>query len=111
MEDRELSVRIVKAVTEWQQVRESLKALRQKRVATLCEVAEQEPSSHVDQLVPCWKDWQDGVEDRTLAPESEWCDGCRQRAAVHRDVRALSKRHGALMRSILSLAKSHRGKQ
>ena len=94
-----------RAAILFDQARREAVRIKFERGACLCELAERaEPETNWDGTDPCWKNWQDGPEDRTLAAESEWCDTCRRRQRLHEQYRVAMKIRGARMRQFFRLA-------
>lgn len=79
--------------------------LRQLRVTTYCDRAEPNGGTGLvdrSQEEPCWKGREDRGEDRRLlvAPEN-WCDGCKKRQEIHEHYRAVVKKRGVAMTTLM----------
>ena len=104
--DCDLSVALIR----WEIAREKAADLREARAQIECTrviaySADLDAGEAYDPPLACWKDWRDGVEDKSLAPESEWCESCRKRQRIHEQYRAATKHRGAKLREMRRLAK------
>jgi hypothetical protein len=55
---------------------------------------------------PCWKPIGHDEDGRPIySPQSEWCESCRRRQAIHEQWRAAKKSHGPLLRRVRMLAR------
>ena len=107
--DCDLSVALIR----WEIAREKAAELREARAAIECEHVSADETAAIEcsgflsstPPTPCWKDWRDGIEDRTLAPQSEWCESCRARQRIHEQYRAATTHRGAKLREMRRLAK------
>ena len=104
--DCDLSVALIR----WEIAREQAADLREARPRIECRrvmsyATDLDAGEAHDPPLACWKDWRDGIEDRTLAPQSEWCDSCRARQRNHEQYRAATKHRGAKLREMRRLAK------
>ena len=103
--------RIAQAALRWKSARSRSEKLEKKRNAILCERSNKVPWGDPDApftteegscwkgIVPAYADGsEEGVEPRRLTPE-EQCESCRERYAVHLDLKQANRRRGAAERS------------
>ncbi len=100
---------IEQAAIRWLELREECRRLRSERALLECEREASgllEPNTMRIQPKPCWKTHhRTAPDDYERMAETDWCETCREREKVHKQLRRLSASRGAALRNLIRLYK------